>query len=73
MKKNLGNLDIMLRALLAFAFADLAFDRALDGHFNAIYWIIAVVAGVTAFTGFCPLYALLHVNSLGKKHGHRHE
>lgn len=73
MKKNLGDLDIMLRALLAFAFANLGVDRALDGQFIAIYWIIAIFIGATSFTGFCPLYALLHIDSLGKKHEHEHK
>jgi len=73
MKKNLGDLDIMLRTLIAFAFGNLAVDRALDGQFIALYWIIAVVIGVTAATGFCPLYALLHIDSHGKKHEHGHE
>lgn len=69
MKRNLGNLDIMLRGLATFAFGNLAVDRALDGQWIAGYWIIAIVLGLTAFTGFCPLYALLHINSLDRKHG----
>lgn len=68
MKRNLGNLDIMLRTLIAFAFANLAVDRALDGQWIVGYWIIAVIIGLTVLTGFCPLYALLHINSLDKKH-----
>jgi len=73
MKKNMSDLDIMLRALIAFAFANLAVDRALDGRFIAIYWILAIAIGVTSLTGFCPLYALLHIHSFSKKHEHRHE
>ena len=73
MKKNLGNLDVMIRTLIAFAFANLAIDRALDGQWIAFYWIMAVVIGLTVLTGFCPLYALLHIDtshSHGKKHEH---
>jgi hypothetical protein len=70
MKRNLGDMDVMIRMLLAFALANLAIDRALDGQWIPIYWIIAIYIGITSFTGFCPLYALLHIDSHSKKHEH---
>lgn len=70
MKRNLGDLDIMIRGLIAFVFLNLAIDRALDGHWIAIYWIMAFLIGATSFTGFCPLYKLFHLDSQSKAHQH---
>ena len=68
MKRNLGELDVMIRGLIAFAFLNLAIDRALDGQWIAFDWVMALLIGATSFAGFCPVYWLFHMDSHSKDH-----
>jgi hypothetical protein len=71
MKKNIGDIEIMVRLMAAIVFADLAIDQATYGHWNLPFWVLAAVLGVTALTGWCPLYSLLHRHT--GPHGHQRQ
>lgn len=60
MKTNVGSLDRALRVLIGFALLSLLL--LLDG--DARWWgVLGIVPLLTAFLGFCPLYALLGVST----------
>ena len=57
MKKNMGNADRVLRMILSIVIAGV-------GYYYKSWWgLLAFVPLVTAFTGFCPLYRLLGINT----------
>jgi|GEM_PF-466045 len=71
MKRNVGNVDVMLRILAAIVLADLATDQAINGHWNILFWALAILLGVTGIIGWCPLYALFHIHTGSNEHEHQ--
>jgi hypothetical protein len=64
MKTNLSNLDRALRALLVAPAALIVGVVVGPASLLAIVlYAIALVLLATAAVGFCPLYALLHIDS----------
>lgn len=57
MKKNMGNLDRIVRLLLAIVIAVLYFTNILSGTIAIILVIFAVVFISTSFISYCPLYS----------------
>jgi len=68
MKKNIGDVDIMIRLLAAIVFADLAADQASIGHWNIPFWVLAFFLAASGITGWCPLYALFHWHTNSRDH-----
>jgi len=66
MKKNMGHTDRIVRLILASLFAILYFTGVVSGTWGVILLILAIVLIVTAYFKFCPLYALLKLNTLKK-------
>ncbi|HTK20564.1 MAG TPA: DUF2892 domain-containing protein [Mucilaginibacter sp.] len=62
MKKNMGNLDRMLRLLVAAVIAALFFFHVIGGTLGIVLLIIAGVFVLTSFVSFCPLYVPLGIN-----------
>jgi hypothetical protein len=56
MKRNLSNLDRILRTVLAAVFAYLYFGGVVTGFFGIVLVVLAAVLLVTAIVAFCPLY-----------------
>ena len=62
--KNVGNTDRIIRIIAGIAILSLYF--ILKG--NARYFaLIGFAPIITAFVGFCPLYALLGIKTTGKE------
>lgn len=64
MKKNVGNLDKLIRVILALIATYLAYT----GEFNAAWqvyalWAVAIVLLLTALTSRCPLFSILGLNT----------
>lgn len=57
MKRNLSNLDRVVRAILAAVFAYLYFGGIVTGVLGIVLVVLAAVFLVTAVIAFCPLYA----------------
>ena len=57
MEKNVGNSDKIIRYISAVIFVILGFTV------HWAFYILAVVAAVTAALGFCGLYKLIGVNT----------
>lgn len=66
MKKNMGNIDRIIRILVATIIAVLVFANVVSGILGIILLIVAGVFVLTSFVSFCPLYTLLGINSCPK-------
>lgn len=63
MKRNMSNLDRIVRTILAAVFAYLYFAGVVTGAPGIILVIVAAVFLATAIFAFCPLYALLKLST----------
>jgi hypothetical protein len=67
MKTNVGNLDRIIRIVLAAILAGLYFGGIVQGTLGIILVVLAVVFTLTAAIGFCPLYTLVGLNTCPAK------
>lgn len=63
MKKNMGSIDKVVRVLLAISIALLYFFNVIEGTVAYVLMAVAIALLVTSFINFCPLYALIGVNT----------
>jgi hypothetical protein len=56
MKKNMGNLDRILRILVAVLFVVLYFTEVITGTWGIVILVLAGVFVLTSLISFCPLY-----------------
>lgn len=63
MKKNLGNIDKIIRVLIALVVAVLFFTDIVSGTLGIVLLAVSGVLVATSFMNFCPLYAVLGINS----------
>lgn len=56
MKKNMGNLDRILRVAIAVLIAVLYFTDVITGTLAIILLVLSGVFLLTSFVGVCPLY-----------------
>lgn len=62
MKQNEGRLDRRLRAVLAIIFLLLAFYLP-SGTWRVVFIVLALIAAVTAASGFCLLYKIFGIST----------
>jgi Protein of unknown function (DUF2892) len=63
MKPNMGNIDRIIRVLLAAVFAYLYFSGTVTGTVGIILVVLGAVFVLTSLVSFCPLYALIGLNT----------
>lgn len=63
MKKNMGSVDKIVRSIAALAIAALYFTGAVSGTLGIVLLVLAGVFVATSFVSFCPLYALVGLNT----------
>lgn len=63
MKRNLSNIDRVLRVVLAALFAYLFFSGVVTGAFGVVLLVLGLVFLVTAIVSFCPLYGLFRFST----------
>lgn len=66
MKKNMGNIDKIIRILVAIVIAVLFFTNVISGTLGIILLIFAGVFVLTSLISFCPLYILVGINTCAK-------
>jgi hypothetical protein len=66
MKKNLGNIDRVLRVAFAVLVAVLFFTNVISGGTGLIILIAAGILALTSFVSFCPVYWALGWNTSKK-------
>jgi len=64
---NVGSFDQILRLVLGIVLIALAYFKILSGTAAMIAYIAAAIAIVTGLIKFCPLYAILGINSCKTK------
>lgn len=66
MKKNMGNIDRIIRILVAIVIAVLFFTNVISGTLGIVLLVLAGVFVLTGLVSFCPLYTLLGINTCPK-------
>ncbi len=56
MKKNMGNMDKVIRVLIALVVGVLVFAEVLTGTLAIVLLVLAGVFVLTSLIGTCPLY-----------------
>ena len=67
MKKNVGNVDRIIRILAAIIMAVLYFTGIVSGTLGIVLLVAAVVFLLTGFMSFCALYPILGINTCSKE------
>ncbi len=63
----MGNTDRIIRIILAAIVAVLYFTNIITGTVGIVLLVLAGVFVVTSFVSFCPLYALVGLNTCPAK------
>jgi hypothetical protein len=56
MKKNMGNVDRIIRAIIALTIAVLYFSGIIKGTVGIILLTVSVIFLLTSLISFCPVY-----------------
>ena len=63
MKKNVGNIDRIVRILLALVFGYLYFSGTVTGLVGTVLLVLGGVFVLTALLGTCPIYSALGMST----------
>lgn len=63
MKKNMGNIDRIIRIIIAAVVSVLYFTGTISGTVGIVLLVLAGVFLVTSLVSFCPLYAIVGLNT----------
>lgn len=63
MKKNMGSLDRIIRVTIAALAVLLYFNGVLSGTLGMVALVAAAIFALTSLVSFCPLYALVGLNT----------
>lgn len=63
MKRNLSNLDRVIRFVLAALFAYLYFAGVVTGAAGIVLVVLAAVFLFTSIAAYCPLYAMFKLST----------
>jgi len=63
MKTNESALDRVIRVALGIVLLALYFSHVVSGTLGIVFVVLAAIALITGIIGFCPLYALLKINT----------
>jgi len=67
MKKNTGNTDRLIRIVLALVLAAVYFSGIVTGTNAIVLLTLGAIFLLTSLVGFCPLYALVGINTCPAK------
>ncbi len=67
MKKNMGNMDRLIRVIVAAVIAVLYFTGTLSGTLGIVLLVLAGVFVATSLVSFCPLYAPFGLSTCATK------
>jgi len=67
MKKNMGSTERVIRLLIAALFAVLYFTHVVTGTLGIILLAVAAIFTLTVILGWCPIWAVLGVNTAHAK------
>lgn len=67
MKSNMGNIDKVIRVLMAIAFSILYFTGIVEGVLGYVLLVLGAIFLLTSVISFCPLYAPFKISTCKKK------
>lgn len=67
MQANMGNIDRVIRVLIAVVIAVLYFTNVINGTLAIILLAVAGIFILTSLISFCPLYAPFGISTCKKK------
>lgn len=67
MKKNMGNADRVIRVIIAIVFVSLYYTGTLTGFIGITLMILSTIFVITSFLSFCPIYAIVGIDSCPAK------
>lgn len=67
MKKNMGNLDRIVRTLIAIVSGYLYFGGIVTGTLGVVLIVVAAVFLLTSLVSFCPLYSIVGLSTCPAK------
>jgi len=73
MKKNVGNVDRMVRVLLAAAAIAGSGVLGFSTGWGVLLLVVAAILLLTGTSAFCPAYTVLHIDTLPGRHGGRRD
>ena len=63
MKRNMSNVDRLIRAIVAALIAYLYLGGFVTGILGIILVVLGAILLITSVIGFCPLYALFKIST----------
>ncbi|MCF6297894.1 MAG: DUF2892 domain-containing protein [Flavobacteriaceae bacterium] len=64
MKKNVGNIDKVVRVIIAFVASYFAYTASFEAAWmEYALWAVAIIMLLTTLIGSCPIYSLLGQNT----------
>ena len=63
MKRNLSNIDRIVRLVIAALFAYLYFGGVLPGTLGLVLFVLGIVFVLTSIVSFCPIYAMFKLST----------
>jgi hypothetical protein len=63
MEKNMGNVDRLIRSIVAVVITFLYITGLITDTLAIVLGIVAIVFLLTSVVGFCPLYKLLGIST----------
>ena len=63
MKRNMSNIDRIVRVVIAALFAYLYLGGILPGTFGLVLFVLGIVFVLTSVVSFCPIYALFKLST----------
>ena len=70
MTVNMGSPDRVIRGVVGIAAVVIASIVGAGSALGIVLWIVAALMLVTAAVGFCPVYRVLHIDTLGRHSTH---
>jgi hypothetical protein len=67
MKCNVGGIDKAARIIIGTVLVVVGFTVPMNTTWQAVVWVLAAIALVTALVGFCPLNSLIGLNTCRHK------
>jgi hypothetical protein len=67
MKRNMGNVDRIIRMIIAVIIGVLYYKKIVIGTLGDVLLVLAGVFVLTSLINFCPLYKLVGINTCKKK------
>jgi len=67
MNNNMGEVDRIIRVVIAVVIVALSFMEIISGVTASVLLVVAAVFALTSIVKFCPLYAIFGVSSCPKR------